>query len=67
MISAILFLFFIFIFKMNNIKIVIPTMILIGSTISVTGNRLMFSEKIKIIGLIENRIGCIMNEILFCF
>ena len=50
MISAILFLFFIFIFKMNNIKIVIPNMILIGRIISVTGNRLMFSEKIKITG-----------------
>ena len=65
MINAIIFLFSILFFKRNKIKIVIPTIITKGNNISVTGNICTFSEKIKITGKIENRIGCMINGIFF--
>ena len=65
MISAILFLYSILFFERNKTKTVIPTIITKGKNISVTGNRWVFSEKIKITGKIENRIGCMINAIFF--
>ena len=65
MISAILFLYSILFFERNKTKTVIPTIITKGKNISVTGNRWVFSEKIKITGKIENSIGCMIKEIFF--
>ena len=65
MTSATLFLYSILFFERNKTKTVIPTIITKGKNISVTGNMCIFSEKIKITGKIENRIGCMMKEIFF--